>query len=339
MKKRLFGILLSVVLLLLAVCTYVSDQIYRAGLPWVQAEAATSVQLRHNWQLEGTIHHETPVIYSVPVDTHVLRRQVQPGEWVLQGTPILQLDPEQLSLQWLQCAAEEEKLLELQDGSASNRQQLFARQIDILQKVKTKLAGLIENDGWICAEKNGLILECITSDRPAAEEALVILGPECGRKRAVFSLSSEQYRYCSEGTLLYTKAVEETEEKEIQFTVERVYYSAVSGSYQCVATTEAPINMMDGQIVTARLSAISPQYECVIPTSAIVDTENGNASFYVLREKRTVLGTEFYAILQSAYIQEKGRIYTAISAPVTDLVVSYWSSPLTDQCAVRLIEQ
>ena len=45
-------------LLILAVCTYASNQIYRKSLPAVQTVETIGTRLNYLWELSGTLHYE-----------------------------------------------------------------------------------------------------------------------------------------------------------------------------------------------------------------------------------------------------------------------------------------
>ena len=333
--KRRYGIILGIFLLCLAICTYVSFQVYNSNLPVVRTDTAVSTVLRYNWSLTGSVHHKNTVPFSLTVPAQILQRSVQPGQWVTADQPVLQLDTAHLHLQWLQCKAEEEMLLKKIDGSTSYQKEILELQRTDLQETIALLEQLQLDEGWVKASADGVVLYTAES-KAAANAPLVTIGTASGEKQLTFSLTKEQLTYCEAGTKLKAQVVIGSEKTTLDVFVGQIYYDAAAQGYRCIATTEAALNMMEGQPVTAQFTAVSDQYKTVIPNSAIVESQNGNASFYVLREKRTTLGTQYYAVLQSAYILEQNETFTALSSPVTEPVISFRSKPLTDNAIVRV---
>ena len=334
--KRKYGIILSIFLVSLAICTYVSFQVYNANLPTVKTEAAVSTVLRYNWPLTGSVHHKDAEPFSLPVPVQVVQRSVEPGQWVKEGSRLLQLDSARLHLQWLQCKDAEEMLLQKIDRSTSYQKEILELQMAQLQETIELLEQLRSDEGWVKASAEGLVLY-IGASKAAANEPLAVIAPVDGVKQLVFPLTKEQLAYCPTGTRLKAEVVIGEEKTTLDIYAERSYYDAARQGYCCVVTTDAAINMMEGESVTAWLSAVSGLYETVIPTAAIVECQNGNASFYVLRQQKTALGTQYYTMLMSACVLEQNEIFTALSAPITEQVISAWSEPLTNNVAVRVI--
>ena len=334
--KRRYGIVLGIFLLCLAICTYVSFQVYQANLPVVRTDSAVSSALRYDWTLTGSIHHKTPVSISLPVPAKILQRSAQPGQWVKTGVPLLQLDPAFLHLQWLQCKADEETLLQKIEESTSYEKQILELRKAELQETIAFLEQLQLDEGWVKASTDGVVLYAADYSA-AANVPLITIGSDSGEKQLAFSLTEEQLAYCKIGTKIKAEVVIAAEKTTLDIHINQVFYDASAQSYRCFATTNDALDMMEGQPVTAHLRATSKEYETVIPVSAIVESENGNASFYVLREKRTVMGTQYYAVLQSAYILEQNDSFAALSAPVTEPVISYWTKPLSNNAGVCVL--
>lgn len=333
--KRRYGIILGIFLLCLAICTYVSFQVYNANLPIVRTDTAVSSVLRYDWQLTGSVHHRNAMPFTLSVPVQILQSSVQPGQWVEEGSRLMQLDADQLHLQWLQCKMEEEYLLKKIAESTSYEKDILELQRANLQETIVLLEQLHLDEGWVRASEAGVVLYTAES-RVAANTPLITIGAASGEKQLSFPLTNEQLAYCKAGSKLQVEVVIGAEKTTLDSFVEQICYDAVGQCYRCIATTNAAVNMIDGQPVIARFRAVSNQYETVIPTSAIVESQNGNASFYVLREKQTTLGTQYYVVLLSAYILEQNETFTALSALVPEPVISFWSEPLTDKAIVRI---
>jgi hypothetical protein len=172
---------------------------------------------------------------------------------------------------------------------------------------------------------------------------LAEIGAASAQKRLLFSLTEQQVRYieentqCEEETKLKMSLVLSSGKTDITLAVENVFYDAEKQCYQCTAFTQEAIHMMDGQKVSAELSATSEPYDNVIPNSAVVMVEDGNAIYYVLKERQTTLGTEYYVTRRSAYVLEQNEIYTALASSEAEPVVSYTTEKLYEGCTVRLV--
>lgn len=333
--KRRYGLVLGIFLLCLVICTYVSFQVYQANLPVVTTDSAVSTVLRYNWSLTGSVHHKDTAPFSLSVPVQVLQRSVLPGQWVTANTPMLQLDTAHLHLQWLQCKAEEEALLQRIDRSTSYQKEILELQKADLQETIALLEQLQSDDGWVKTATEGVVLY-IAESKAAANTPLISIGAASGEKQLTFPLTKEQLAYCETGTKLKADVVIGAEKTSLDILVGQILYDAATQGYLCIATTDTSLNMMEGQPVTAQLRADSKQHQTIVPVSAIVESENGNASFYVLREKRTIMGTQYYVVLQSACILEQNESFVALSAPVTEPVISAWSKPLANNTVVRI---
>ena len=116
----------------------------------------------------------------------------------------------------------------------------------------------------------------------------------------------------------------------IQLAVDRILYSAERKGFLCTVSTDMAVDMMEGQETFAVLAAESKFYHYVIPAEAIVANNNGNASFYVLRQRETIMGTEFYAVLRTGYVLEQNDRYVALSGAVMEPVIVFSDAALTE---------
>ena len=95
MRKR-YGILLLIVMAVLALFTYISNQLYRKNLPEVTAEWSMATTLRYQWDLKGSLHYSEPLVYDLPVAVEVVQVEAEPGVWAEVGAPLFQVDEEAL---------------------------------------------------------------------------------------------------------------------------------------------------------------------------------------------------------------------------------------------------
>ena len=335
MKK--YGTVLLIVLLILAVCTYVSGQVYRDSLPTVTVENAASGTLRHEWEITGQVYHETQDVYSFPVPVEILEYKFQTGQWVREGDALLKVDADNLHLQWLQCKLEEEELVKKLEKAEGYQKELLQYEYDTLLSTILEIESLIENQGWVFARGDGVVLAASSGKQVPAGTPVMTLGPASGRKQIVFPVTQLQKQYCLPGTVLSAALTLDTGASTEEIAVGWSFYSAAQQQEQCVAITFIPLNMLDGQQVAVTLRAESVSYDTVIPTSAIVSNDNGNVTFFVLDEKQTVLGTEQVVYLYSGFALEQNDTFTALSLPVMYPVVISWDKGLSTGTVVNVL--
>lgn len=335
MKKRFFTLFFGF-LLIIAVFTYASWQNYRNSLPVVEAVESLSTKLHYTWELSGTLRYDKTLDLSVPVPVSVIQRAVQTGDRVSAGQSMLQVDAQQLHLQWLQCKIEEEALEERIEKSDSYTEELLELQLIELQETIVFVENLIAADGWIIADTDGVVLSVQRSQQAAANAPLATIGPDSAQKTICFPLTETQTVYCKPEKELTVTLFCDGESKEVKMPVERVIYSVESEGYQCIVTTDLAVDMMDGHKTVATFAAHSGTYQHVIPVEAIVDNNNGNATFYVLRQRETIMGTEYYALKRTSYIVEQNEIYAAINSSILDPVISRASGEVHDYGTVIL---
>ena len=329
MKKR-YGVLLAAFLLILAVCTYASNQIYRKSLPAVQTVETIGTRLNYLWELSGTLHYENKEEHSVPVPVSIAKWAVQTGDRVSSGEPLLQVDAQQLHIHWLQCKIDEEALEAQLKKSKSFAKELLELQLTELQKTIGFVENLIAADGWIMADADGIVLKLQSARQAAAGMPLVTIGPDSGEKTIQFLLTEEQTAYCEPGTKLEVKLLCGGKSTAIQLAVDRILYSAERKGFLCTVSTDMAVDMMEGQETFAVLAAESKFYHYVIPAEAIVANNNGNASFYVLRQRETIMGTEYYAVLRTGYVLEQNDRNVALSGAVMEPVIVFSDAALTE---------
>ncbi len=336
MKKNYWA-MLGAFLLIIALCTYASWQNYRNKLPEVQTVEAAGTVLHHVWELSGTLQYDETTEYTLPVPVTVVQWNMQAGDRVYARQPLLQVDTRQLQKQWLQCKIDEEALEKKVRWSESYTKDLLELQLEELQETIGVLENLLEADGWITVEANGVILKLPSNQQFAAGVPLATIGPEGGQKTICFPITEQQAEYCNEpGTELEVTLFSDGKSKVVKLPVDRVFYSAEKDGFLCTVLTDLTVDILDGQKTEATLSATSTPYRYVIPIEAIVANDNGNASFYVLRERESIMGKEYYAHLRTGYIAEQNEGYAALLDTLTDPVIVSATKKFSDKDTVLL---
>lgn len=335
MKKR-YTALLAAFLLILAVCTYVSRQNYRRSLPVVQTAESAPTQLHYMWELTGTLQYDEATEYSIPVPVSVVQWAVRIGDRVTIDQPLLQVDVQQLHQQWLQCKINEETLETQINRSRSYTKELLELQLTELRETITLVEDLIGADGWLVADTKGIILNLQQSQQVAAGASLVTIGPDSVQKTITFPLTEAQAKYCKIGKELTVTLLCDGKSIEKTMPVEKLMYSAEKGSYLCTVSTDLAVDMMDAHPTSAVLTVKTGVYPNVIPIEAIVENNGGNASYYVLLQRETVMGTEYYTMLRMAYIDAQNESYAALNMEEPNPVVIRTSGDLQDYASVLL---
>lgn len=333
MKK--YGAILLAFLLCVAVFTYISGQVYQDNLPIVTAEPTFRTQMRYQWELTGTVTHKEAITYTAPVQVQITERRVRAGECVKAGTPLLRLDPEQLHIQWLQCKLREETLAEQIEDSESYQKELLEYELAALRQTVGQLEDLEKQAGWIYGGEEGVVLSISESDTVNPKGTLIRIGPADGVKEITFPMTEKQASYCKEGYTLYLRLTPGSKETALKLTEDNAVYDTVQQTWHCVLLTQEPIPVRDGQGVCAEFSPNSPVYHAVIPNSAIVSNNNGYVTYYVLKQKQTTIGTEYYVQLKSGQALEQDDACTALYSSEEDPVVNSWSQPLSNGMPVR----
>ena len=338
MKKR-YTALLAAFLLILAVCTYASRQNYRRSLPVVQTAEQFKTSLQYTWELTGTLQYAATAEHSIPVPVSVVQWAAQTGDRVRAHQPLLQVDTQQLHQQWLQCKINEEALETQISRSRSYTKELLELQLVELQETITFVENLIGADGWIAADTTGIVLQMHQTQQVAAGVPLVTIGPDSEQKTICFPLTDAQAQFCKVGKELIVTLLCDGKSTEMTMPVDKLLYSAEKGSYLCTVSTDLAVDMMDGQETSAILNVKTRVYQHVIPVEAIVENNSGNASYYVLLQRETVLGTEYYTMLRTAYIDAKNESYAALNMEELNPVVIRTSGDLQDYTSVLLAPQ
>lgn len=335
MKKK-YAIMLFVFFLAAAVCTYISGQIYQYRLPSVTVGKTTAVEMKYHWDLTGTVRYQETWSYQTPVALEIIETSVSPGEWVNEGDALFLADEEKLYEEWLKCKIQEQNIIEQLSVSTSYEKKLLLRTRELLKDTISQIENLRDAGGWVYAGTDGIVLTAIKSGITAENTEIIRIGSAGASKEFVFYLSDEQSAYCYPDTVLNVKIQEEQGITEKKLEVERVYYNAETGCYCAVSHTDDPLSVMDGQQVTTVLSATGGNYTNVIPVSAIISNNNKNVTFYILRSKEGILGTEYYVTETSAYAVAQNDLYAALSSEFPETIVYSWEKPLTNGQVVKV---
>jgi len=314
MRKR-HGILLLIVMAVLALFTYISNQLYRKNLPEVTAEWSMTTTLRYQWDLKGSLHYVEPVVYDLPVAAEVVQVVAEPGVWAEVGTPLFRVDEEALYREWLKTKSEEEALVkelgsrkakEIQKeiwGSPEAEAEQVTEVVDYREKLQEepvdywtymaeqqyrdlllrlmRVERLLTDKGFVYAKEAGVVLSCTGTGVKAAGVALLTQGGAAGKKEITFGLDDKQATYCKPNTSMKVMLVQPATE------VNGVGNSASAG------VVEKEISLAVQQMT---YHAAYGQYRCVVSTDAplyMMEGEPVEATFNATSPSyNTVIPTE-----------------------------------------------
>ena len=231
----------------------------------------------------------TPV-YSYP-DLLVQAIYVHTGSYVKKGDKLMKIKAEELSSTYLTKKLERKNLKEQYVYAWGDERALVEANIADVDRQLNYLEKLIDNEGVIYSEVEGLVSEIRVDvgSRPTEEAAFVVM--ESSDEYTVrIPVTSEQKRYIEKGD----KVILHINDTSVNTEVTAVYSDATNEQGHIVETVISGELVNVGDSVLADISHQSEKYDFVVPVSAIYADVVGS---YVLveRSKDTILGTELVA--------------------------------------------
>ena len=227
----------------------------------------------------------TPV-YSYP-DLLVQAIYVHTGSYVKKGDKLMKIKAEELSSTYLTKKLERKNLKEQYVYAWGDERALVEANIADVDRQLNYLEKLIDNEGVIYSEVEGLVSEIrVDVGSRTTEEAAFVVMESSDEYTVRIPVTSEQKRYIEKGdkvilhindTSVNTEVTDATNEQG------HIVETVISGEL---------VNV--GDSVLADISHQSEKYDFVVPVSAIYADVVGS---YVLveRSKDTILGTELVA--------------------------------------------
>ena len=318
MRKR-YGILLLIVMAVLALFTYISNQLYRKNLPEVTAEWSMATTLRYQWDLKGSLHYAEPLVYDLPVAAEVVQVVAEPGVWAEEGAPLFQVEEEALYREWLKAKSEEEALEKqlgsrrakemqeeiwgLSEAEAGQEAEVVSESVDYREKLQEepedygtymteqqyrelllrlmKVEQLLADQGFVYAKEAGVVLSCAGTGAKATGAALLTQGSADGKKEIIFGLDDKQATYCKPNTSLKVMLVQPAAEAN------------GNGNSSGEGIIKKEISLA---VQRVSYHAASGQYQCVVSTDAplhMMEGEPVEATFHATSPSyNTVIPTE-----------------------------------------------
>lgn len=231
----------------------------------------------------------TPV-YSYP-DLLVQAIYVHTGSYVKKGDKLMKIKAEELSSTYLTKKLERKNLKEQYVYAWGDERALVEEDIVDVDRQLNYLEKLIDNEGVIYSEVEGLVSEIrVDVGSRTTEEAAFVVMESSDEYTVRIPVTSEQKRYIEKGD----KVILHINDTSVNTEVTAVYSDATNEQGHIVETVISGELVNVGDSVLADISHQSEKYDFVVPVSAIYADVVGS---YVLveRSKDTILGTELVA--------------------------------------------
>ena len=231
----------------------------------------------------------TPV-YSYP-DLLVQAIYVHTGSYVKKGDKLMKIKAEELSSTYLTKKLERKNLKEQYVYAWGDERALVEANIADVDRQLNYLEKLIDNEGVIYSEVEGLVSEIrVDVGSRTTEEAAFVVMESSDEYTVRIPVTSEQKRYIEKGD----KVILHINDTSVNTEVTAVYSDATNEQGHIVETVISGELVNVGDSVLADISHQSEKYDFVVPVSAIYADVVG---LYVLveRSKDTILGTELVA--------------------------------------------
>ena len=231
----------------------------------------------------------TPV-YSYP-DLLVQAIYVHTGSYVKKGDKLMKIKAEELSSTYLTKKLERKNLKEQYVYAWGDERALVEANIADVDRQLNYLEKLIDNEGVIYSEVEGLVSEIrVDVGSRTTEEAAFVVMESSDEFTVRIPVTSEQKRYIEKGD----KVILHINDTSVNTEVTAVYSDATNEQGHIVETVISGELVNVGDSVLADISHQSEKYDFVVPVSAIYADVVG-AYVLVERSKDTILGTELVA--------------------------------------------
>ena len=321
MKQKVW-ISIAVVLAFTLSCTLISFKNYTSGLNRVTVASTVSNQLRRSVSVNGTLRFTESETIALPegCKTKMLAKK---GENLTEGAPLCQVDIDDLQLAYYE-ALVQQQTLEVQVGEDAAGQ-LAALRAERCEEKAAELKALLDNDGLITAPFTGQLISVSAN--------AVTLGTLSGDGYFEWTLPLEQMDDFSRISIAAAGFSQSVSIETPTYDESRRCYSFRSEDVP-LSELSKPI---DGMQVAIELQVISDEYAATLPKSCIQRGSDGNSYVFLLKEKETVLGTEYYVQQTGVTILDEDEQNAAVITELKNLVTSS-SRPMKDLETVLVVE-
>ena len=350
-----------IVLCVLLLCTFLSNTIYSAALPKVNALNPQLMDLAKSSKSTGTVEYLDKWTLAFPVPLQITTALVKEGQSVTAGTALFEVDMGEISLQIKRLNL---AILQIENQLAASgltrraKQELQA-QLDIARTELEQYQTQVPQDGQVLADRDGIITTLYVKDGTSAEGGtpLIELRPADAVPYVSFTLADEAaYQPGNEVEIRYAQVVQYdnvpvTQETSLSTRIEKKEFDPEKNQFRFYAPFRIPevnedvtVNIYEGQTLSVQVYEAPAAYNCVVPSNAVMEVSGGGSSDYVvfvLQEKDGLFGRETYVQqIKVGKLAENG-MYTAIdSKAITtfDKVVVSSDGALSSGMTVQVIE-
>ncbi len=321
MKRRVW-ISIAVVLVFMLSCTLISFKNYTSGLNRVTVAATAPNQIRRSISVNGMLRFAESETIALPegCKTELL---VKKGENLSEGAPLCQVDTDDLQLTYYETLVQQQALDAQASGDAAG--QLARLKAERCAEKAAELKALLDNGGLITAPFTGQVTSISVN--------ALTLGDLSGDGYFEWTLPLEQM---DDFSLIGITAAGFSQSVNI----ETPLYDEVRRCYSFKSEL-VPLSKlsepMDGMRAAIKLQVISDEYPAVLPKSCIQHGSDGGSYVFLLREKETVLGTEYYLQQTGVTIIDEDDLNAAVLASLKDLVIAS-TRPMKDLETVLVVE-
>ncbi len=335
-KKKILALLIGFFVFFYA-CWAVGMSIYTENMPVVRAKSAVKTALTFDGTIVAHYHRvEERQEYPSPFDAVVEEVLLKDGEDVGMGRVVLRFSPDDIKKQLTELERQ------LKGGLLDN---LDEEAEEVLNE-RYRLLKQAADNGELNAQASWREVQALVSpgDRIEVGEPLFSGVTATDRAYLAWDMSTNDAIYFERGTPLSDIALDvregnRTASKKMDLSVTSKVYEPDTNRYvyQINLPEEMEYGMVDGAAVafTAQ-SKGKHEHGGVIPTSAVIFDET-DVTFFVLKERERVWGTEYYAEECHAAAEEVAGGQVALTYfPNGGQVIYRTSKPLGNGMAVRL---
>lgn len=321
------------VLLVIGICTAISYKNYIQSLNRVMVSSTAPNRIRIHSTAEGTLRFTDTQKFSLPEECKVEQILTDIGSYVSEGDPLVRLETDSLWEAYYR-ALMQQQAAEAQRGEsaagilAGRKAVKYAGQAaDILK--------IIQNEGIVTAEISGqlIALNC-EKDLPTSPQSYLEIGSLEGEGYFEWFLPPKDYRP-------FTDIQAQIANQKIDIEIKASVYEGNRNLYHFVSEP-IPLQQMSAPAHGgyAKISAtyVSEEYPAVLPLSSIQWDTDGAAYVFILAERGTVYGTEYYLQKTGITIEDRDDQRAAVISPLDNLVI-HSMRPMQDLEAVFVLEE
>lgn len=257
------------------------------------ASSALTPRVETEYAVSGTV--STEILQDVVIDGDkktpvyvypgLLAQEiyVSVGKKIEQGDPLMRVDVATVRSEYLEKKLEQKKLKEQYWYTWGDEMAVMDDKIAVVDEQISYLGKLMDDNGVVCSELNGLISESrVGIGNKTTEEAAFVITEKSDSYTIKMSVTEEQRRYIEKGD----KVTVQMDDSGVNTEVSAVYSNVENGQGYIVEAVVPGDTFDVGDSVLAEISHQSEKYGSVVSMSAIHADVSGS---YVLVERPKIL--------------------------------------------------